>query len=217
MNVKHFVLSIHLLCATSIFGYTKPNTYTVMGETYQVLKSSHGFLEEGVASWYGQEFHGNNTANGSIFDMHKLSMAHKTLPLGTWVIVTNLENGQSLKVQVNDRGPFLKNRIADLSYAAAKELSFIKQGTTRVRISSIDVATSTKASLQTQVGAFKSIKNATGRKQLLKNLLKKSAIEANVKILKKKGIYRVILKTSPINKQGLINLLNGAKLNFTKF
>ena len=86
-----------------------------------------------------------------------------------------------------------------------------------MRISSIDVATSTKASLQTQVGAFKSIKNATGRKQLLKNLLKKSAIEANVKILKKKGIYRVILKTSPMNKQGLINLLNGAKLTLPNF
>ncbi len=188
-----------------------------MGETYQVLKSSHGFLEEGVASWYGQEFHGNNTANGSLFDMHQLSMAHKTLPLGTWVIVTNLENGRSLKVQVNDRGPFLKNRIADLSYATAKELNFIKQGTTRVRISSIDVVTHNKTSIQTQVGAFKAIKNATGRKQLLKELLKKSAIEANVKVLKKKGIYRVILETSPVNKQRLTNLLNSAKLTFTKF
>ena len=96
MNVKHFVLSIHLLCATSIFGYTKPDTYTVMGETYQVLKSSHGFLEEGVASWYGQEFHGNNTANGAIFDMHKLSMAHKRYPWGHG-IVTNLKMDSRLK------------------------------------------------------------------------------------------------------------------------
>lgn len=92
------------------------------------------YVEEGVASWYGAEFHGRDTANGERFDMHDLSAAHRTLPLPSMVIVTNLENGRSLKLRVNDRGPFARDRIIDVSKSAAKALGFYHQGTARVRV-----------------------------------------------------------------------------------
>lgn len=92
------------------------------------------YIEEGVASWYGSEFHGRATANGERFDMHELSAAHRTLPLPSVVRVTNLDNGRSLKLRVNDRGPFARNRIIDVSKTAAKALGFYEQGTAPVRV-----------------------------------------------------------------------------------
>ena len=90
--------------------------------------------EIGIASYYGKEFHGKKTASGEIFDMYKFSAAHQDYPLGTIVRVTNLSNGKSLVLKINDRGPFLKGRIIDLSYAAAEELDFVLEGTTTVKI-----------------------------------------------------------------------------------
>ena len=90
--------------------------------------------EIGIASYYGKEFHGKKTASGEIFDMHKFSAAHKDYPLGTIIRVTNLNNGKSLVLKINDRGPFVKGRIIDLSYAAANELDFVLEGTTTVKI-----------------------------------------------------------------------------------
>jgi len=94
----------------------------------------------GIASWYGKDFHGKRTANGERYDMHALSAAHKTLPLPTLVRVTNLDNGRAVIVRVNDRGPFVKERLIDLSYAAAKELGYADKGTARVRVQTLDEA-----------------------------------------------------------------------------
>ncbi len=112
--------------------------YTVLGETYEVLPSSHGFVEEGTASWYGRKFHGRNTSNGERFDMYAMTAAHKSLPIPTYVEVTNLENGRKAVLRVNDRGPFHSERSIDLSWGAAAKLGFADLGTARVRIVALD-------------------------------------------------------------------------------
>jgi rare lipoprotein A len=96
------------------------------------------YREQGIASWYGKELQGKKTASGEVFDMEALSAAHRTLPLGTMIRVTNLDNSKSIKVRINDRGPFIKSRILDLSYGAARKLGFVEQGTTRVQIETVD-------------------------------------------------------------------------------
>ena len=97
----------------------------------------HPQTQIGIASYYGKKFNKKRTANGEIFNMYKVSAAHKSYPLGTKVRVTNLENGKSIKLVINDRGPFVKGRIIDLSYRAARKLDFVNQGTTKVRINVI--------------------------------------------------------------------------------
>ena len=97
----------------------------------------HPQTQIGIASYYGKKFHKKRTANGEIFNMYKVSAAHKSYPLGTKVRVTNLENGKSIKLVINDRGPFVEGRIIDLSYKAARKLDFVNQGTTRIRINVI--------------------------------------------------------------------------------
>lgn len=115
----------------------KTNPYTVMGKTYYPLKSANGYDEIGMASWYGKDFHGNKTANGQIYNMYGVSAAHKTLPLGTQVRVTNLENNRSVVLVINDRGPFVHGRILDLSYGAAQKLDTVERGVAKVRITAI--------------------------------------------------------------------------------
>lgn len=97
-------------------------------------KAGKGYMEEGMASWYGRKFHMKKTSSGERFNMYKKTAAHRTLPFGTVVKVTNLENGKSVKVRINDRGPWKKGRIIDLSYAAAKKIGMVKSGVARVRI-----------------------------------------------------------------------------------
>ncbi len=109
-------------------------SYTVKGKTYRTLSDSEGFEQVGDASWYGPGFHGRKTASGEVYDMNELTAAHKELPLGTEVEVTNLTTGKSIVVRINDRGPFHGDRVLDLSRAAAKELGVIKQGTAEVSI-----------------------------------------------------------------------------------
>ena len=116
-------------------------TYTVRGKTYHPLESSKGFEQEGMASWYGKKFHGRQTSSGEVYDMWAMSAAHTTLPLPTYVEVTHVGNGKKVIVKVNDRGPFLHNRIIDLSYAAAVKLDIVKQGTAKVRIRALDPKT----------------------------------------------------------------------------
>jgi rare lipoprotein A len=111
-----------------------PPYYEVFGERYYVLDSSDGFRERGVASWYGRDFHGKPTSSGEPYDMYQLTAAHKTLPIPTWVEVTNETNGRQVIVKVNDRGPFVDDRIIDLSLRAAEELDMIENGTARVRV-----------------------------------------------------------------------------------
>ncbi len=106
--------------------------YTVFGKTYHLLPQSQGYKERGDASWYGTKFHGRRTSNGEVYDMWAMTAAHKTLPIPSYVRVTNLSNGRSIIVRVNDRGPFHEGRIIDLSYAAASKLGFEKQGTAPV-------------------------------------------------------------------------------------
>ncbi len=121
--------------------------------------AARGFVQEGVASWYGPKFQGRPTASGEIFDMHRLTAAHRTLPLGTRVRVVNLENGRSVVVRINDRGPFVKNRILDLSYAAARRLGFARRGTARVRIEVLD-APAVQPGAYVQLGAFRDRRRA---------------------------------------------------------
>ena len=111
--------------------------YEVWGETYEVMDSAEGYEAEGVASWYGRKFHGHLTSNGETYDMYELSAAHRSLPLPSFVRVTNLENDRSTIVRVNDRGPFHSERLIDLSYAAARVLGFEGQGTARVHVEAV--------------------------------------------------------------------------------
>lgn len=108
--------------------------YTVFGKRYKVMDSAANFTEQGKASWYGDKFHGRKTSSGEIYDMYAMTAAHKHLPLPTFVRVTNLENGKSVVVKVNDRGPFVGRRIIDLSLAAAEALDMVEQGTAEVRV-----------------------------------------------------------------------------------
>ncbi|MFT7412134.1 MAG: rare lipoprotein A [Paraglaciecola sp.] len=113
--------------------------YTIRSIRYQPLSTGKGFSDEGYASWYGQKFHGHLTANGEIYDMYDMSAAHKTLPLPSFVRVTNVNNGNKVVVRVNDRGPFHRSRIIDLSYAAALKLDMLKTGVTRVKVDIVHV------------------------------------------------------------------------------
>ncbi|EHJ48392.1 rare lipoprotein A [Solidesulfovibrio carbinoliphilus subsp. oakridgensis] len=108
--------------------------YTIKGVTYTPLRSARGYREEGIASWYGPGFHGHSTSNGEIYDQYQATCAHKLLPMHTMVRVTNLENGRSMTLRVNDRGPFVAGRIIDLSLAGARELGVHGRGTARVRV-----------------------------------------------------------------------------------
>lgn len=111
--------------------------YEILGKTYYPIPSSEGFTEKGIASWYGKEFHGKPTANGEVYNMYDITAAHPTLPLPTYVRVTNLENGRSLVVRVNDRGPFLRSRVIDLSMRSAQLLGMDKQGTAPVLLEAL--------------------------------------------------------------------------------
>jgi rare lipoprotein A len=160
--------------------YGNPASYVVYGERYYTLPTSKGYRERGLASWYGTKFHGKRTSSGEPYDLYAMTAAHKTLPLPTYVEVTNLDNGRSVIVKVNDRGPFHDGRIIDLSYTAAHKLDILGQGTGRVEVRAIDpvapdqvpadrpvlVETNTPATPETdgqlflQVGAFQNQDNA---------------------------------------------------------
>lgn len=120
------------------YGRFKANPYSVMGKTYFPLQDSRRYRATGTASWYGTKFHGQATANGETYDLYGMTAAHKTLPLPSYVKVTNLDNGRSVTLRVNDRGPFYSDRIIDLSFAAAKKLGYAESGTARVKVEGID-------------------------------------------------------------------------------
>ena len=126
--------------------YGNPPSYKINGKTYRVMKSSKGYDATGTASWYGTKFHGKRTSSGEPYSLYSMTAAHTSLPLPTYVEVTNLENNRKVIVKVNDRGPFADNRLIDLSYAAAKKLGFAEKGTARVRVRSIDTTATTVAS-----------------------------------------------------------------------
>ncbi|MEH6357293.1 MAG: septal ring lytic transglycosylase RlpA family protein [Marinobacter sp.] len=119
-------------------GNTSP--YTVWGKKYSVMDDNDGYVAEGMASWYGEKFHGHKTSNGEVFDMYQMTAAHKSLRIPSYARVTNLANGRSVIVRVNDRGPFHGDRMIDLSYAAAKRLGYQGQGVAKVEVAAITVS-----------------------------------------------------------------------------
>jgi rare lipoprotein A len=138
-----------------------PAFYDVFGKRYFVLGTADGYLERGVASWYGPGFHAEKTSNGEPYDMYGMTAAHKTLPLPAFVRVTNLRNGRSVVVRVNDRGPFKDGRIIDLSYTAAAKLDMLKDGTALVEVQALTQSGDARAAapapasrLYVQAGAF---------------------------------------------------------------
>ena len=150
-------------------AHGNPPFYDVLGRRYFVLAAADGYLERGVASWYGPTFHGGNTSSGELYDMYGMSAAHKTLPLPTYARVTNLRNGRSVVVRINDRGPFVANRLIDLSYTAATRLDMIREGTTLVEVRALTPgapdeltrsAQSPPPSLYVQAGAYADAHNA---------------------------------------------------------
>ncbi len=167
--------------------YGNGPVYEVLGKSYRVMESSAGYRQRGVASWYGTKFHGRLTSSREVYDMYAMTAAHKTLPLPTWVEVRNLRNDRAVVVRVNDRGPFVHNRIIDLSYAAALELDMVNDGTSLVEVRVIDfqpsgdrpvrrsspaepavAAAPTGKTIYVQVGAFGSRDNAERRLALLR-------------------------------------------------
>ncbi|HUS23586.1 MAG TPA: septal ring lytic transglycosylase RlpA family protein [Candidatus Binatia bacterium] len=123
--------------AEPVSRYGNPAQYDIEGRTYYVLRSAAGYRERGVASWYGTKFHGKRTSSGETYDMFGMTAAHKTLPVPTYVRVTNLANGRQVVVKVNDRGPFRRDRILDLSYAAAGKLDLLDHGSGPVEVEAI--------------------------------------------------------------------------------
>jgi rare lipoprotein A len=144
--------------------YGNPSSYQVLGKTYHVLASSKDYVERGIASWYGTKFHGRLTSTREPYDMYAMTAASPVLPIPSFVRVTNLENGKSVVVKVNDRGPFANNRIMDLSYAAAKKLGYTRRGTALVEISSLNIERPNKQHnaphLYLQVGSYPNLEQA---------------------------------------------------------
>ena len=136
-----------LLCCSLLFidsalaakqktpGTQRP--YIINNRTYYPLPSADGYVESGIASWYGRDFHGRSTSNGETYNMHNITAAHKLLPMNTMLLVQNQENGKKVVVRVNDRGPFIQGRIIDLSYGAAQKLGLVHSGTARVTITAL--------------------------------------------------------------------------------
>jgi len=155
-------------------------------------------VQEGVASWYGPGFHGNPTSSGETYDMFQMTAAHRTLPLGTRVLVTNLENHRTVEVTVNDRGPFVKDRVIDLSYSAARVLGMVGPGTTKVRLEILgdppggQVADfSAKPSYSLQLGAFSDLARAHTLKKELESLVGPLGVRITQVQMGTQELYRV--------------------------
>ena len=153
-----------------------PSSYYLRGQFYKVLAFSGDFRQQGIASWYGDDFHGKKTSNGETYDMYGMTAAHKTLPIPSYVKVTNLKTMRSLVVRINDRGPYHDNRIIDLSYAAAQELEIHQPGIEQVQIETID--SSNETSIYLQLGVFNNPDNARNLQyKVTKNALPKPKIK----------------------------------------
>lgn len=218
--------------------YGNPKTYKVLGKWYKVRESSAGYKEKGLASWYGKKFHGHRASSGETYDMYAMTAAHKTLPLPTYVKVTHLENGRSVIVKVNDRGPFHEGRIIDLSYSAAKKLGVTATGTAPVEVVAINAAnhrkntpykprfntpslistdpTKNENNLYLQVGAFSEKKNANQLYKRLTRMFKQRKIHSNFSVDEK--VYRVRIGplVSVEDADKLSALLNNKGIETTK-
>lgn len=189
------------------------STYTVFGVQYRVMDTAINFKERGVASWYGAKFHGRDTSSGEVYDMYAMTAAHKHLPLPTFVQVTHLETGKSIVVKVNDRGPFVDDRIIDLSYAAAYQLGMLDTGTAPVEIVAIstnppksnNVVAETPLAVPNQthyiqLGAFKHQPNA----ELLKLKVADSLpLPTRIQHDVERALYRV--RVGPVENQSILS------------
>lgn len=211
MRAKHFIPSLTCLLLAAC-GTTGPRVavepghtglrpwqrpYTVDGKRYAPLQNADGYREEGLASWYGAEEHGGPTSNGETFNMHRPTAAHKTLPLGCVIRVTNKLNGKTTVARVNDRGPFVEGRIVDLSYRGAKDLDLVKSGVAPVTLEVLDsviqppaVVTLADTSIYTlQVAAFTDGERARSVSEKIKKELKYATVR---RVETERGsIYRV--------------------------
>ncbi|HEY6483261.1 MAG TPA: septal ring lytic transglycosylase RlpA family protein [Steroidobacteraceae bacterium] len=186
-------------------AHGNPPAYNVLGKHYVVLAAADGYVERGVASWYGPTFQGENTSSGERYDMYAMTAAHKTLPLPTYARVTNLRNGRTVVVRINDRGPFVANRLIDLSYTAAAKLDMLRDGTTLVEVRALTPQAPdnlTRASqlpppvLYVQAGAYSDQNNA---RRALERLRAKGLTNAFILAPPngKAALYRV--RVGPIN------------------
>ena len=173
-------------------GTQKP--YKIKGVRYTPIASSQGFVQKGIASWYGRKFHGRKTSNGETYSMYAMTAAHKTLPMNTWVSVHNLKNNRKIVVRINDRGPFVTGRIIDLSYTGATRIGILKAGTGNVRVTALGQATSFskktkkpiafkpvdywKGNFTVQIGAFQIKENAQGYRDKLSKRYQNAHITA---------------------------------------
>jgi rare lipoprotein A len=177
--------------------------YAINGRHYKPLSSHAGFVQGGTASWYGSDFHGKETSSGEVYNMHAMTAAHKTLPLGVYVKVQNKQNGREIVVRVNDRGPFVDGRIIDLSYSAARNLGVVKSGTAPVQIEALgyfDRALKGKTAYRAplsydtgsfviQVGSCSSLENA----QSMADYMRKRYVFTNIReaVVNGERFYRV--------------------------
>ncbi len=217
------VLSVSLACMLAACAPIAPlpagtsqgtqRPYVINNQVYYPVNSAAGYRQTGIASWYGRQFQGKRTANGEIFNMYAATAAHKTLPMNTILLVKNLDNGRETTVRVNDRGPFVKNRIIDLSYAAARRLDMLHKGTARVRIIALGRAIAPagrRPSLRhgalkhqnfyrgwfyVQVGAFSSRRNAEKLAHRFVDNGAKVAIRVNWRRTRRTRYYRVLIFT----------------------
>lgn len=190
--------------------YGNPASYVACGHRYYVMKSSSGYHERGIASWYGMKFHKFRTSSGEPYDVNKMTAANKTLPLPTYVLVTNLQNGKHAIVKVNDRGPFVSNRIIDLSYAAAVKLGVFAHGTALVDVKAIDPRhpqTVLKQSspitsipghplIYLQIGAFSSAANAQNLVPKVKQWTQEP-VSVRKTMTNGRTLYRVVIGPMP--------------------
>ncbi len=170
--------------------------YKVFGKTYYPMTSLKPYTAKGYATWYGKKYHGNKTSIGEVYDMYKMTAAHKTLPLPCYVKVTNLKNDKTVIVRVNDRGPFVKDRIIDLSYAAANRLEIIEKGSELVKVELIDLDKKVKVSkinkqIYIQAGLFSDEKNANN---LINKIKKLGTVKnENIKKIKSEDQFQVLI------------------------
>jgi len=179
--------------------YGNPDTYTVNGVTYHTLKTNKGYDKEGVASWYGTKFNGQHTSSGEPYDMFAMTAANKVLPIPCFVRVVDLENHRSIIVKVNDRGPFEKNRLIDLSYVAALKLGMLKTGTAKVEVIAIDTNKNTHqqglGNLYIQAGAFTDKSHA---RALSSKIKKASGLDSTLETAKVDGKAYTRVYVGPI-------------------
>jgi rare lipoprotein A len=183
-----------------------PPFYTVLGRRYELLSRPEGYVERGVASWYGPGFHGVGTSMGEPYDMYAMTAAHKTLPIPCYARVTNLVNGRSVVVRINDRGPFVANRLIDLSYTAAAKLDMLRAGTAMVEVRVVTpddphseaLTRSTETpppTLYVQAGAFAVAGNAKG----LQQRLQQAGLSSAVVLLPQPGHHLYRVRLGPVN------------------